>query len=239
MESYLFVPETPGCGVYDSKSHGYRYSRDACISETHISCRRLKSLVFFPSLLLFCRAPNKKATKVSYLPMRLKDFLIFCIVLFISYHIIGFCQTISCLKKRNTGIFVILSLFYPNFQMNDELTSDWIGIAVFPAFAAVIFLTSLGQHSPYPLPCGCFGSELLYNSEVAGISMFSFTFLRFICKSCISHINLIKNWWILIVSILSASLLNNTLFLSQTISYCKKEKTGSTKCRPFGKITFI
>jgi len=192
MESYLFVPEIPGCGVYDSKSHGYRYSIDACSAETRISCRQPKFLVFFPSLLLLVRALNKKATKVSYLPMRLKDFLIFCIVLFISYHIIGFCQTISYLKKRNTGIFIILSLFYPNFPIDNELMPNWKGVAVFPVFAAVIFLTSLGQHSPYPLPGGRFGSELLYYSEVAGISMFPFTFLRLIRKSCISHNDLYK-----------------------------------------------
>jgi len=29
---------------------------------------------------------NEKATKVSYLPLRLKDFLIFCIVLFFDYY---------------------------------------------------------------------------------------------------------------------------------------------------------
>jgi len=29
---------------------------------------------------------SKKATKVSYLPLRLKDFLIFCIVLFFVYY---------------------------------------------------------------------------------------------------------------------------------------------------------
>ena len=37
--------------VYDSKAHGYRYSRDDRIEETSISCRQPKSLVFLPYII--------------------------------------------------------------------------------------------------------------------------------------------------------------------------------------------
>lgn len=52
VKSYVFAPEASGPDVYDSKLHGYRYSRYACSAETCISCPRAKSLVLFPSLLL-------------------------------------------------------------------------------------------------------------------------------------------------------------------------------------------
>jgi len=68
-----------------------------------------------------------------------------------------------------------------------ELPSDWKGVAVFPSFADGILLTALGQHSPFPLPGRGFGSELLHNFEVARVATFGFSFLRLICKSCISH----------------------------------------------------
>jgi len=40
----------------------------------------------FPIVTPLGRVPNKKATKVSYLPPRPKDFLIFCVVLFIPHY---------------------------------------------------------------------------------------------------------------------------------------------------------
>ena len=56
---------------------------------------QLANMHFLPSAEVFSicfiftplvRAPNKKAAKVSYLPSRPKDSLIFCIILFIPYH---------------------------------------------------------------------------------------------------------------------------------------------------------
>ena len=52
VKSYVFAPEASGPDVYDSKLHGYRYSRYACSAETCISCPQSKSLAFLPSLLL-------------------------------------------------------------------------------------------------------------------------------------------------------------------------------------------
>lgn len=67
MESYKFASEPSALDVYDSKPHGYRYSRDACSAETCISCYQPKSLVFFPSLLLLGKSPSRKTVKVSCL----------------------------------------------------------------------------------------------------------------------------------------------------------------------------
>jgi hypothetical protein len=52
VKSYVFAPEASVPDVYDSKPHGYRYSRYACSAETCISCPQPKSLALFPSLLL-------------------------------------------------------------------------------------------------------------------------------------------------------------------------------------------
>jgi len=38
MESQVLSSEKPDPNEYDSKPNGYRYSRDACSSETCISC---------------------------------------------------------------------------------------------------------------------------------------------------------------------------------------------------------
>ena len=77
VKSYFFDHEASDPDVYDSKLHGYRYSRYACSGETCISCPQPKSLVFFPSLLLIDKSPNKKAVQVSCLRLRPEDFLIF------------------------------------------------------------------------------------------------------------------------------------------------------------------
>ena len=68
-----------------------------------------------------------------------------------------------------------------------ELTAAGKGIAVFPALAAGIALIALGLHSPFPLPGGRLGCELLHHSEVARTSLFPFSSVRLIGKSCISH----------------------------------------------------
>jgi hypothetical protein len=70
MESSAVFPEPPDRDVYDSKPHGYRYSRDAYIVETCISCHQSKSLVFLASLLLLSKSPKGKALKVSCLRLR-------------------------------------------------------------------------------------------------------------------------------------------------------------------------
>ena len=63
MESEPFASEPPVRDVYDSKAHGYRYSRDDCIAETSIFCRQPKSLVFLPSLLLIRKITKQKSRK--------------------------------------------------------------------------------------------------------------------------------------------------------------------------------
>ena len=50
--SWFFAPEASESDVYDSKSHGCRYSRYACSSETCIFCYQPKFLAFLTSLLL-------------------------------------------------------------------------------------------------------------------------------------------------------------------------------------------
>jgi hypothetical protein len=89
----------------------------------------------FPIVTPIGRAPNKKAikaTKISCLPLRPKDFLIFCFVLYYIYHIIGLCQTIfyyNNLKELGptqtaTGIFIDYGLLMIDYWVvgseNDE-----------------------------------------------------------------------------------------------------------------------
>lgn len=52
LKSWVWAPDAPGPDVYDSKCHGYRYSRYACSSETCIFCYQRKFLAFFPLLPL-------------------------------------------------------------------------------------------------------------------------------------------------------------------------------------------
>ncbi len=73
MECYAFASE-PVCGVYDSKPHDCRYSRDACSAETCISCHQPKSSVALPSLLLLGKSSNREVVKVSCLRLGPKDF---------------------------------------------------------------------------------------------------------------------------------------------------------------------
>src|SRR4030042_5059077 len=42
--------------------------------------------IFFPIVTPVCKSPNKKAVKVRCLPLRPKDFLIFCILSFIPHY---------------------------------------------------------------------------------------------------------------------------------------------------------